>query len=278
MPAAFVVCIPSLSAQQHPADIQAILDRAADYVANYLDQQLGNVVAKESYLQNSTIYDPKSGVPRTQSRRTESDFLIAIVGSQRFGIRKVNSMNGTAVKSVEENLDSLLDDSATGISNRIAALKEESSRYNIGPVQRNLNVPVFALSVLRRSEAPRFSFVRAGASRINGIQTVELKFREERSPTLVHGIKGESLISTGAVWIEATTGRVLKTEFYVENPYDESHAKGKSTVTYAPSKSLGILVPAKMEEDYKTEIGTVTSVASYSDFRSFKVDSKSEFQ
>lgn len=272
------VCIAPLSAQERPADVQAILDRAGDYVAAYLDQQLGNVVASETYVQTATFYVNNRGIPLRQQRRTESDFLIALVGKEHIGIRKVNRVDGVAVKSVEPSLESLLDDSPLGVRKRIAALKEESSQYNIGLVQRTLNVPVFALSVVRREEAGRFSFIKAGTPRINGVQTVELKFREQRSPTLVHGLKGESLISTGSVWIEAATGRVLKTEFYVENPYSEKPAKGRATVTYTSNRTLGILIPERMEEFYETEEGTVSSIANYSNFRSFKVDAKSEIQ
>ena len=266
------------SAEERPPDVQAILDRAGDYVAAYLDHELGNVVASEAYLQNATIYVSDRGVPRQQQRRTESDFLIALVGTERLGVRRVNRVDGVKVKSVEESLDSLLDDSPQGLRKRIAALREESSHYNIGPVQRTVNLPVFALSVVRREEAPRFLFTKEGTSRINGVQTVEFKFRENQSPTLVRGLNGESLVSSGSIWIEADTGRVLKTEFYVENPYPPMKAKGRATVTYTQSKALGILVPDKMNEQYETDLGIVTSTASYSNFRSFKVDSKSEIK
>ena len=267
--AAVAVClqIRTVPAQEAADELQGILDRAAGYVALYEDEQLGNVLASETYVQNTA--------PFWEQRRTESDFLIVLVGDDRMGIRKVNRVDGAAVKSAEESFEAMMDDSPKGILKRIAALKEESSRYNIGPVLRNINLPTFALKVLRRGEAPRFAFTKRGADKVNGIETVEVRFQEQRAPTLVQGKGGESLLSSGAVWIEPATGRVLKTEFFVENPYTQPKVKGRVTVTYSISKALGILVPDEMKERYETDDDVVDCTAKYSNFRSFNVEVKS---
>jgi hypothetical protein len=263
-------------AQAQAVDLREVLGRAADYVALYEDSQLGNVLASETYVQSVSNYlSPGIALPR-QQRRTESDFLIVLVGSERMGVRRVNRVNGDVVKSAEVNLEALMDDSTAGVRNRIATLREESARYNIGPVLRQINLPTFALKVVRREEAPRFSFVQHGAGKVNGIQGIEVRFQELRAPTLVHGTGGESLISSGTLWIEPATGRVLKTEFNVDNPY--SKARGRVTVTYSVNKTLGILVPDEMKEHYESDGGVVDCTASYSRFRSFSVDLKSDIQ
>jgi hypothetical protein len=274
--AALAVCAPlPAPAQDQARALPAILGRAAEYVAEYEDRQLGNVLTAETYLQTVTYYSGRAGViGGRESRRLESDFLIVLVGDDRMGIRQVNRVDGVAVKNSGASLEALTDDSPAGVRSRIAALKEQSTRYNIGPVLRQINLPTFALKVLRREEAVRFSFVQRGTSRINGIQGVEIRFQELRSPTLVNGIRGESLPSSGAVWIEPATGRVLKTEFAVENPY--AKAKGRITVTYSVNKTLGILVPDEMAERYETDDAVVNCTASYSRFRSFNVDLKSD--
>jgi len=269
--AAFAGSLPAITlpAQQQTEEIQTILERAAEYVSVYEDRQLGNVLAEEKYFQ-------RIGNSASNQRRTDSDFLIILVGTERMGIRKVNRVDGRAVKSTEPNLQALMDDSPEGIQKRIRILKDESSQYNIGPIQRNINLPTFALQVVRRDQASRFSFVKRGTDKIHGIEGVELKFQEQRGPTLVHGVKGESLLSSGAVWIEPATGRVLKTEFTVENPYSDPKAQGRVTVSYAISKSLGILVPDEMTEHYEAARFFVDCTADYSNFRSFNVDVKSE--
>ena len=262
--------------QERTPELQAVLDRAANYVAAYEDRELGNVMASENYVQSVSSFLGRGLALPGQLRRTESDFLIVLVGGDRMGIRRVNRVNGEAVKSAEVNLEALMDDSQEGIRKRIAALREESARYNIGPVLRQINLPTFALKVVRREEANRFSFVQRGTGKVNGIQGIEVRYQELRAPTLVHGAGGESLVSSGTLWIEPATGRVLKTEFNVENPY--SKTKGRITVTYSTNKALGILVPDEMKEHYESEGGIVDCTASYSRFRSFNVDLKSDIQ
>ncbi len=277
--AALAVCLlaPRIPAQDRDPELQSLLSRAAEYVAQYEDRQLGNILTAETYVQNVDYRGGRVGlIGGRESRRLESDFLIVVVGGDRMGIRKVNRVDGVPVKNSEASMEALMDDSPAGIQSQIAALKEESTRYNIGPVLRQINVPTFGLKVVRAEQAPRFSFVQRKSSRINGIQGVEVRFQELRSPTLVHGIHGESLLSSGAVWIEPDTGRVLKTEFEVENPY--AKARGRITVTYSANKALGILVPNQMKEEYETDDALVTCTANYSRFRSFNVDLKSDIQ
>jgi len=276
--AAFAACVlvAHVQGQERPPELQAILDRAADYVARYEDRELGNVLASEAYLQSVSNYLAQRLLLPRQQQRTESDFLIVLVGGDRMGIRRVNRVNGEPVQSAEVNLEAMMDDSQEGIRKRIAALREESAKYNIGPVLRQINLPTFALKVVRREEAHRFSFVQRGTGKVNGIQGIEVRFQELRAPTLVHGSGGESLVSSGTLWIEPATGRVLKTEFNVENPY--SKAKGRITVTYSTNKALGILVPEEMKEHYESDNGVVDCTASYSRFRSFNVDLKSDIQ
>src|SRR5207248_4124412 len=128
-------------------------------------------------------------------------------------VRKVNRLDGKPVKSSTGDLEALMDNSPEGLRNQLRALNLESSQYNLVPVFGQMNLPVAALRVLRRKEAPRFSFTRAGTSKIGGVQTIEIAFKELMASTLVHGEHGESLLSWGNLWIEPGTGRVLKTDF-----------------------------------------------------------------
>src|SRR6185295_8541065 len=121
--------------------------------------------------------------------------------------------------------------------------------------------PTFALKVLREDQVPRFEFVKHGTGKVGGIAVWEIRFQEQRSPTLVHGTGGESLTSNGTLWIEPGTGRILKTEFLVENPYSNPAAKGKVVVTYTPNAALGMLVPSEMTEHYETDLSAVDCIA-----------------
>jgi len=144
-----------------------------------------------------------------EQQRTQADFLILVLGKDRIGLRIVNRLNGVTVKPPVNGFDSMMDGSPEKIRQSISAIQNESSRYNIGAVLRKINVPTFALKVAREAEIDRFSIKKNGSDKISGIETWELKFQEKRSPTLVHGGLGESLLSSGSLWIEPGTGRIL---------------------------------------------------------------------
>jgi hypothetical protein len=155
-------------------------------------------------------------------------------------------------------------------------MKRESIEYNVGDVRREINLPTFALKVLRKSEVSRFSFEQAGTARINGVETWKVRFREEGGQSLVVTGKGEALYSKGMLWIEPETGRVLQTEFEIENPYGESTLTGRIIVTYGSGKEIPTLVPTIMQERYESRYSTIDCRADYSNFRPFEVDVKFE--
>jgi hypothetical protein len=215
-------------------------------------------------------------VASREQRRTQADFLILLVGEERIGLRRVTRLDGVTVKSKQPDFATIMDDSPQGIMKQLAAIRQESSAYNIGLVERNINVPTFALKAARQKEAPRFSFSKKGTAKVSGIETWEIQFEEKRAPTLIHADTGQSLQASGSLWIEPATGRIVKTDLQVENPYSMPKVKGRITVTYSENKKLGILVPGEMREWYETEDALVTCIASYSNFRMFNVEVSSK--
>ena len=158
---------------------------------------------------------------RRERRLLSSDFLIIQVGPEWAALRKVNRVDGHSEKLTEPGFEDAFDDSWAANMKRLSAMKAESTRYNLGDILREINLPTFGLKVLRKSETPRFVFERAGSARVEGIQTWTIRFREVQGPTLVVGGKGEFLYSKGMLWIEPETGRVLRTEVSVENPHTQ---------------------------------------------------------
>jgi hypothetical protein len=253
-------------------ELSAVLDMAAQYVARYEDRELGNLLVAESYLQTVITY---GGVQHTTRLQTDGDFLILAIGQDRVGLRIVNRVNGNPVQKKQTSFEEALGNPSLGVTERIAAVQKESTRYNIGAINRTINVPTFALKVARKTEAARFSFSKKGEKEVSGKKTWQIEFQERRGPTLTHGVHGESLLSSGTLWIEPSTGRILKTEMHVENPFADQEAKATITTTYKENNVLKILVPATMEERYTAEVTTVSCVANYSKYRSFNVDVKS---
>jgi hypothetical protein len=276
--------LKTTSAQEPTGELGAVLNLAAKYVAKYEGEQLGNLLVREEYLQSSAEYNPvrdvagREVIASRNKRRLDSDFLILQVGTTRVGVRLVNKVDGVRIESTTGSLDALEKGSPEENTRMIAAINRENVRYDIGSVLRHTNVPTFALQVLRATEVGRFEFTRNGTEKINGTVTWKIKFAEKRPPALVHaaGPNPKPLFSTGIVWIEPTSGRILKTEFSVENPYSKPKATGRMVVTYVEDKNLGIYVPKEMVERYQSDDGYVDCQAFYSNFRSFGVKVTSE--
>jgi len=266
-------------AQQTAPDLEVVLRRAADYVTQY-EAELGNLIGSEEYLQNVAWLAASSRgtlqVVKKGQRHISSDFLIIQVGTEWVALRKVNRVDGGKVQQSAAPFEEAFDDSPAGNAKRVADMKEESTRYNIGDVIRDINLPTQALKVLRKSEFSRFSFEKAGTSRVEGVQAWNIRFRELSSPTLVLGKDGQFLLSYGTLWIEPSTGRVLKTEFLVENPYTMPPIKARTLVSYTEGTRTKILVPKLMTERYETEYQTIDCTAYYTNFRPFEVDVKFE--
>ena len=274
--AALVAVVASSQQPQNSHELISALQRATEYVTQY-EAELGNLIGNEEYVQNAAWLAPTGRgnpmVAKRLQRRVSSDFLIIQVGPEWAALRKANRVDGSKVKETEPAFEDAFDNSSEANQKRLLAMKAESTRYNIGDIIRDTNLPTVALKVLRESEVSRFVFERAGSSKIEGIQAWVVRFREQASPTLVIGGKGEFLYSNGTLWIEPETGRVLRTEFIVENRYAPARVKARIVVT-SEGKNIKLLVPSLMDEHYESEFNTVDCKAYYSNFRAFEVEVK----
>jgi hypothetical protein len=272
-----VTILVALLLQQPVADLDTVIRRATDYVSRY-EAELGNLIGTEDYVQNATLLDSSTPprVAQRMQRRTSSDFLIIQVGTEWAAIRKVNRVDGGKVKEKPIPFEDAFDDSPAANSKRLQDMNIESTEYNLGSVRRDINLPTFALKVLRRQEVPRFSFERAGTAKINGLQTWKIRFHETSGQSLVVAANGAMLFSNGMLWIEPDTGRVIQTEFELDNPHSVPHVRGHIIVTYNSGRKTQLLVPEIMTERYESTYTIVECRADYSNFRPFEVDVKFE--
>src|SRR5262249_30290071 len=155
------ISIMTASAQQGPIEIRTVLGRATEYVSQY-EAELGNLIGSEEYVQSSVWLDNSTPprVARRMQRRTSADFLIIQVGDEWAALRKVNRLDGNKVKESTPSFDSVFDNSPEANSTLLKNMKLESTEYNLGDIQREINLPTFALHVLRKSEVQRFVFER----------------------------------------------------------------------------------------------------------------------
>ena len=165
----------------------------------------------------------------------------------------------------EARLQKLFADAPPGAVEQARRILAESARYNLGTLQRDINVPTMALTYLRESNQSRSDFSIDGNQDIGGVRAVVLEFKERASPTIVRSAEGD-LPATGRVWIEPDSGRVLKTEISMAS----RRSGAKITVTYGAVPEVTMWVPIVMTEEY-TGAEIIFGKATYSKFRQFAV-------
>ena len=281
--ALLVVAAPAASAAQEPSLLD-VLVRATNYVSRFSEQMSGTV-AEERYDQLATVPSsrgfgrfPNEGSDRYR-RTLRSDYLLVRpFGADRYyGFRDVFEVDGQPVRDREERLTKLFLNPSASANTQIRGIMNDSSRYNIGDVSRNFNVPTLALLFLRPAYKPRFEFERVtdddprlGLDRPDEADDLwVIGYKEDWPTTVIRGRERTNLPAAGRFWVEPASGRVLASELLVEN----SELAVIITVRYQVDLKLGHLVPAEMRERYENhrQNSRVDGTATYSDFRRFQV-------
>jgi hypothetical protein len=261
-------CVLGSASAQQP-DVAAVLDKSAKYLAEY-EKAFSVVVAEESYSQS--VLTIAGGRTTRQQRILRSDVLQTSVGQADWvAFRDVFQVDGIAVRDRDTRLQKLFLEAPSQALAQTRRIVDESARYNIGSLHRNINVPTMALTYVRAANQARSAFTIAGVEKIDGVNAVVLAFVEKTKPTIVRS-GSRDLPATGRVWIDPESGRVLKTEVSIAG----AGSPAKITVTYGPVPKLTTWAPLQMKEDYAgrdTGLGTETirAEATYSNFRQFTV-------
>jgi hypothetical protein len=247
-----------------------VLNRAGTYVVRF-EQELAAIVAEERYTQSIT------DSAAAQLRDLRSDLLfVRPAGTNRYvQFRDVFEVDGRLVRTRDERLAQLAADPST-IS--MAQIVADSAQYNIGDIERTINVPLLPLMFLLPGNQPRFRFelqthawARANddlpASPPFKVSTEVwvVAYREVERPTLIRAAdRSGDVPAHGRFWIEPTTGRVLMTELIAEDRAVHS----KIDVSYQSEPILDLLVPIEMRETYwrSRETTRIEGIATYAAF------------
>jgi hypothetical protein len=271
--AAVLACLSgSLHAQ---VSVDALLPRAAAYVRQF-ERDLGSVVAEELYHQDIR---PSGAAGAGQVARAggstvlRSDFLLVQVEGQGWlPFRDVFERDGKPLRDREDRLAALFLSNTRGAFDQARKIMAESARYNIGNVNRTVNLPTLPLMFLLPESRGRFVFTEGKPDAAAPGRVVE--FRETASPTFVSTTGERDLPVYGRFWIDEQTGTVLRTEVHMVDTALEGHV----TVTYDIDPGTGLRVPVRMEERYRRQRDTneVRGVVTYSRFRTFQVSTSEE--
>jgi hypothetical protein len=196
------------------------------------------------------------------------------------GYRDVYEVDGTPVHERDEALVAAFRSGSLSTDARIKTILDESTKYNIGDIQRNVNWPMFPLLFLDRLNQFRFRFKLATDRRL-GAPTAEsassgafrvstevwvVEYDETAPGTMIKtGSNHKDLPSHGRFWIEPGTGHVLMSELVVRNRV----LKATLDVSYQSEPVLGMLVPVEMHELYegRRNNSRIEAVATYGRFR-----------
>ena len=261
--------------------LDSVLKLTAVYVSEFR-KQLSEIVAEETYRQeiantgrfvNTTLVNP----PRT----LKSDLLLIKPddGDRHVELRDVFEVDGSPVRDRQSRLERLLRDPSALTGTSIQSIIEESARYNIGTIQRNINTPLMALQFLDASYQPRFKFKHVDKKPVfrneqdqavndapvfrvaTEIWTIE--YEERRQNTVIRKPDGGDLPAHGRFWINPSNGSVLISELIV----DGGGVIATVTVSYQSEPLMGFLVPVEMRESYLRYGERISGRAEYGKFR-----------
>jgi formylglycine-generating enzyme required for sulfatase activity len=290
----------ALAAAPTPQDrvpLDVVLDRAGWYLDYFVDE-FENVVAEESYVQDSALLLPsfmpvvagggRAGPPmapqasaadtaRARHRDLRSDFLLVKSPDTAALVpfRDVLTVDGVPVRDREARLAKLFLNQSASMMEQAEKIGAEGARYNLGSMRSTLGNPVLALGVLQQSYQPRFKFSLGKEDRGVGAGIVVIDYKEVSSPAMIRGEAGRDLMSHGRLWVDTTTGRVMKTELQVEQPA----IRAIVTTTFRVEERSGVAVPQEMREQYTFANGNrVNTVATYGRFRRFDVSATEDIR
>jgi hypothetical protein len=248
-------------------ELSRILGRLGDYAQGYIGQYSA-VVAEEDYKQ---VAPTERG-----TRRLRSDLLFVRSESAQewISFRDVYEVDGKPVRDRDTRLQDLFLTPEPDAQAQLQAIKDESARYNIGPFERNINVPMYPLKVLAPAHRQGFFFSIDRAMETSGVKTWRVVYREHARPTLVRDRDGHDIPLQGSFVVEQATGAIVASEVSVaRRDYAVS-----IVVRYARDAKLGMWLPAEMKETYRVALepsspGPVVleGTARYANFRRFQV-------
>ena len=260
-------------AAQQPPTLTEVLARAGAYVLQ-LENNLSGTVAEEHYTQDlmraGSLSTRGPAIQTNQQHRDlRSDvLLVRPEGADRYvQFRDVFEVDGRPVRDRDDRLAMLFLHPAPSTLEQLQEIREDSSRYNLGDISRNLNVPVLALMFLHPENQPRFMFTLARTGRAG--QPWEIEYLEVQPNTLIRTTAERDLPVRGRFRIEPDSGRIWLSELVAED--NVVHAD--ITVTYELEGKLGFLAPTEMRESIGMRNGTleIKGRATYTRFRRFQI-------
>jgi hypothetical protein len=257
-----LLCGGGLAASQQALD--DLLDRAGRYATEYessfwllaLDEESVQWIERPNNPgTNLTRNNPGGGMVaggRVGRRSMKSEFLLVQLGPGRgwLPFRDPIEVDAKEVRAQDDRLVRLFRSDNPDAFTLASEIHQDSRRHDIGNVNRTINIPTLGMMLVHPDIRERFRFQHQGDESIGGREVERVSFVEIVRPTLVKTTRGRDLALTGRMWIESSTGVVVKTETTAADPA----VRATITVTYRRDAELGMWVPERMDEYYKAAL------------------------
>jgi hypothetical protein len=264
----------TVSAANDAPTLKSVLALAGSYLAR-VEHELARFVAEEHYVQEVV----GSSSTSTERRELRSDLVfVGRLGQQRYvEYRDVFEVDGRAIRERAERLANLV---VTVSDASMRQIVTDSARYNIGDIERTINVPLLPLMFLLPENQWRFKFkvqkappppatsrdLPASPRFTVSTEVWAIEYREVERPTFIRFAGSlRDMPVRGRFWIEPTSGRVLMTELMTQ----DRAVNAAVNVSFQPDADLDLVVPVEMRETYwrADQPATVRGIATYSSFR-----------
>ena len=263
-----------------------LIERASRYVLDYEgsfwllamdEEQVQWIERPTNPGSNLTRSNPGGGMVgggAISRRIIKSDYLLVQGGEGRgwTPFRDVFSVNGSELRHQDDRLVRLFRSGNLDSYDLAQKLQDDSKTHDLGNVARTINIPMLGMMLLHPDVRERFSVKHDGSESLAGRLVERFTYRETARPTLIKTVRGRDLALTGHLWIEPSSGVVVKTEMVAADPV----VRAMITVTFRRDAELGLWVPEQMEEYYKANLALddIFTTSTFSTPRVFQVTGK----
>jgi hypothetical protein len=272
--AALLVAFTTAAAGAESISRQQLLARLAASIATF-QADFSLVIGTEASTQVLRAGTDRSST-RTRTLVSEVFFLGADEQGRAMTVRNVQRADGQAVPGNAQQIREALALPPQRRLEQLKALADASARYNLGVLTRNFNDPTLALLFASKAFQPRFRFELHEPEELDGRTLHRLAFTERSRPTVIRdGRTGRDIAASGNLWVD-DAGVVWRSEVRLE----KGDTFARLQTVYDRDAKLGIMVPRRMNEDYRYRDGAkqqmvfVSSEETYSDYRRFETSAR----
>ena len=228
-------------AQQLPSadDLRAA---GRSYLSAYLPRVSGTL------LDERYIILEVAGGRMQMPNRVGSDLMLLNFNGTAMALRDAYVISGAKIREAAPRLPELLSEPTQARWDLALDYDRESQQHFFAETVMRLNDPMLVLRFMSPADPSKFTYTVDGGKKLNGVDTVGLRFSEIRGDDIKYVLdtRGNASVS-GRFWMDPATGAIHQTDFSADSKTEVA----RITVTYAPAPKLDLLLPSKTVESYE---------------------------